>query len=84
MHENLWNKQGEERLKEIDRMTFKEYDDVCTFYKKCSACPFAILYRDFNGYERILCVDVATRTRVNNALSEGGRFLRKGEKLGEA
>ena len=84
MYENLWNKDGFSRLEEIDKMTLKDYDDVCTFYRKCSCCPFAILYRDAIGYERILCVDVAARKRVVNCLEEGGRFLKKGEKINEA
>ena len=83
MYENLWNKQGSERLEEINKMTLKDYEDVCTFYDRCSQCPFAIVYCDALGFERLLCVDVATTSRVQNALKEGGRFLKKGEKLSD-
>ena len=79
MHEELWSKDGWARLEAIDNMKFVDYVSVCSSYKKCLRCPFAILYRDSLNIERLLCVDVATRRRVEFALREGGRFVKKGE-----
>ena len=81
MFDHLWNMDGQERLAAIDGMKLSEYDGICRSSRKCSECPLAILYRDGNGFSRLLCVDVATRSRVLNALKYGGRFLKKGEEL---
>lgn len=79
MYDELWKKDGFERLAEIDKLKLNEFDEICTFYKKCSSCPLVIEYRDRDGYARLLCVDVATRKRVRDALNYGGKFLQKGK-----
>ena len=79
MYEELWTKDGFDRLKAIDGMKLVDQFNVCSTHKRCLRCPFAILYRDSKDIERLLCVDVATRRRVENALTYGGRFVKKGE-----
>ena len=79
MLEDLWKLDGEERLKAIDELTIMEIEDIHDAHRKCLRCPLALLYEDRNGIERLMCVDVATRRRVENALREGGRFVKKGE-----
>lgn len=81
MLDTLWSLEGRERLEAIDNMKLSEYDSICKLSRRCSECPLAILYHDLNGFSRLMCVDVATRSRVLNALKYGGRFLKKGEKL---
>ncbi len=81
MYEELWEKDGEERLEAIDELPIFAVGEICRRYKKCARCPLAIVYRTRQDHERLLCVDVATRRRAENALKEGGRFLKKGEKL---
>ena len=83
MTEKLWVLEGKERLDAIDNMKLSEYDEICRSSRHCSECPLAILYHDLNGFARLLCVDVATKTRIHNALKYGGRFLKKGEKLND-
>ena len=79
MYEELWQKEGEERLRAIDELSIFATGEICINTKKCLRCPLAILYRDIEDRERLLCVDVATRRRVENALKYGGRFVKKGE-----
>ena len=81
MYEELWEKEGVERLAAIDELSIVELSEICHRTKKCLRCPLAILYQDNADRERLLCVDVATRRRVENALKYGGRFVRKGEKF---
>ncbi len=85
MYDKLWEKQGIDRLKIIDALSVREIDEICRLNKKignsCGECPLALFYRDVNNYKRLLCVDVATRRRVENAFKEGGRFLEKGEMI---
>lgn len=50
-----------------------------TRIENACAVRWLFLYEDRNGIERLMCVDVATRRRVENALREGGRFVKKGE-----
>ena len=83
MPDRLWSLEGWDRLEAISKMKLSELDDVCRLSRHCFECPFAILYQDQNGYSRLLCVDVATGTRIANVLRYGGRFLRKGEKLSD-
>ena len=79
VYEDLWEKDGEERLAAIDELSIIATSDICHRTKKCLRCPLAILYQDSEDRERLLCVDVATRRRVENALKYGGRFVKKGE-----
>ena len=79
MYEELWEKEGKERLEAIDELPIFATIEICAHIKKCSRCPLAILYRDGDERERLLCVEVATRRRVENALRYGGRFTKKGE-----
>ena len=81
MYDELWKSDGMDRLIEIEKLKLNEFDEICVFHKSCSKCPLAILHRDKLGYQRLLCVDVATSKAVLTALESGGRFLRKGEKL---
>ena len=81
MYEYLFEKDGKERLEAIDDLSIFAAGEICRWYKKCARCPLALVYRTKQDHERLLCVDVATRQRVENALEEGGRFLKKGEKL---
>lgn len=81
MYEELWEKQGMERLEAIDELSIFAAGEICRQYKKCAKCPLAVVYRTRQDHERLLCTDVALRRRVVNALIEGGRFLKKGEKL---
>ena len=80
MYEELWQKDGFERLAVIDNLSIIEMDEIHHHYKKkCSRCPLAILYHDNDDRERLLCTDIATRRRVENALRFGGHFVKKGE-----
>ena len=83
MYEELWEKEGQDRLEAIDELPIFATIDICVQMlrtkKKCSCCPLAILYRDSEDRERLLCVEVATRRRVENALMFGGHFVKKGE-----
>ena len=81
MYEELFEKDGKERLEVIDELSIFAAGEICRWYKKCAQCPLAIVYHTKQDYEPLLCVDVATRRRVENALAEGGRFLKRGEKL---
>ena len=81
MYEYLWDLDGKKRLEAIDELSIFACGEICRHYKKCGRCPLAVVYRTRQDYERLLCVDVATRRRVENALIDGGRFLKKGEKL---
>lgn len=75
----LFEKQGYERLIEIDNLNRSEINYICTFYKSCGRCPLGLLHRDPLGIERVLCVDVSRRKIIEAALDEGSRFIKKGE-----
>ena len=80
MYEELWKKDGLERLAEIDKLKKSEFNEICSFHKSCMECPLAIEYDDKHGYSRLLCVDVSVRKSVLDTLCTGGKFLQKGKR----
>lgn len=78
MYEDLWKKQGFDRLTAIDNLNHRDLDFICSFYQKCGHCPLGLSYRDALDVECVMCVDVATRKHVENALKEGGKFIIRG------
>ena len=79
MYENLWSKDGYERLLEIDRLSFADYDAIHRVYRQCFRCPLAIRYTDVLGIQRILCVDIASVRKTLDVLRDGGKFVKRGE-----
>ena len=80
MYEELWQKDGFERLSAIDELPLMATGEICRRYKKCGRCPLGVRYTDIEEHERVLCVDIATRRRVENALRYGGQFVKEGDK----
>lgn len=79
MYENLWTREGTERLEEINRMRLTELDDVCSFHSRCYRCPMALVCPTPDGGERILCADVASNKRIVKELRAGAHFITQAE-----
>ena len=80
IYEELWEKEGEQRLEAISMLKPFVTDYIHRAARKsCLRCPLAIRWLGEDNRYHTSCTDVIGEKRALKLLSGGGRFLKKGE-----